>query len=141
LGKSKHFHYLPKIALSEHFAIQSNIKLHHTQDVREVCRFSLVFVLPKKYAKSAVRRNGIRRLVNQIVFSSKSFKPSVNQKICVQSNTTACSGKVKEEKLLFLIRLRKAFNQESYISSWSNKMKQDIYSELYPILSNLCGKS
>ena len=85
----------------------AHIPLFHSQDVW------LGAMVPKRWAKRAVTRNGMRRQIYAV------FNDANNGSIAAASNGHA-----------MVVRLRRSFNREAYVSAWSIPLAKAVREQL-----------
>jgi ribonuclease P protein component len=100
----------PVIAVTPHFALHGFIS-------KEIKSIGIGLILPKKHAKRAVTRNNIRRQIYVIAQAFfKDFKRTGYQ---------------------LVLRLKRSFVKEHYISAWSKLLKQRVCVEITCLLNQL----
>ena len=76
-------------------------------------------VLPKRWAKRAVTRNGIRRQIYALAAQS------------LQENQPALA----DQGLAMVVRLRRAFDTQLFVSAWSDVLRRAVRAELEPLIT------
>jgi len=74
---------------------------------------ALGVLLPKRWAKRAVTRNGMRRQI-----------------YAVFNDANRESGALTAQGLALVVRLRRAFSREVYVSAWSRPIAREVRAQL-----------
>ncbi|MEY2994674.1 MAG: hypothetical protein RL357_1609 [Pseudomonadota bacterium] len=105
----------PPVAHSRHFAV--HVLATQTPDFSPAHGVWAGVVLPKRWAKRAVTRNALRR---QIYAITSDF---------LGQHADAWSP----QGLAMVVRLRRSFDPQQFVSAWSEPLRQAVRAELIPL--------
>jgi ribonuclease P protein component len=105
----------PPVAHSRHFAV--HVLATQKPDFSPAHGVWAGVVLPKRWAKRAVTRNALRRQIYAIATDVLGQQAD---------NWT-------EQGVAVVVRLRRAFDSQQFVSAWSESLRQAVRAELLPL--------
>ena len=100
----------PPVFQTSHFALHA---VPAAQVPELGAHAALGVLLPKRWAKRAVTRNGMRRQI-----------------YAVFNDANRESGALTAQGLALVVRLRRAFSREVYVSAWSRPIAREVRAQL-----------
>lgn len=102
----------PPLAYTTHFVL--HWRAHDATSAASAVGLHMGVVLPKRWAKRAVTRNGLRRHMYAHVAQWSSAHPRDG---------------------MLVVRLRRAFDRQQYPSAWSQALRNAVHDEMSRLLS------